>query len=78
MREAYETIYRDFRWQVPREFNWFEACCARWARRTPHAVALLCEHERGDVAAFSYADLHATALRLATALTALGVACRSA
>jgi acetyl-CoA synthetase len=74
MRDAYETIYRDFRWQVPGEFNWFEACCARWARRTPQAIALLCEHERGDVAAFSYADLHATALRLAAALTALGVA----
>jgi hypothetical protein len=30
MHDAYETIYRDFRWQVPPEFNWFEACCARW------------------------------------------------
>jgi len=74
MRDAYDTIYRDFRWQVPGEFNWFEVCCARWARQTPQAIAVLCEHERGDVAAFSYADLHATALRLATALAALGVA----
>jgi acetyl-CoA synthetase len=59
---------------VPREFNWFESCCARWARQTPQATALICEHERGDVAAFNFADLHASALRLAAALAALGVA----
>ena len=71
--DPYDAIYRDFRWQIPREFNWFEACCARWARQTPLATALVCEHERGDVAAFNFADLHSSALRLAGALKALGV-----
>ncbi len=74
MGDPYDSIYRSFRWQVPRHFNLFEACCARWARQTPQATALICEHERGDVAQFSYADLHASALRLAAALAALGVA----
>jgi hypothetical protein len=69
--DPYDAIYRDFRWQIPREFNWFEACCARWARQTPLATALVCEHERGDVAAFNFADLHSSALRLAGALSAL-------
>ena len=72
--DPYATLYRDFRWQVPHTFNLFEACCARWARRTPRATAVVCEHERGDVAHFNYADLHAGALRLAGALAALGVA----
>ncbi len=71
--DPYDAIYRSFRWQVPREFNWFEACCARWARQTPQATALICEHERGDVAVFNFADLHTSALRLAGALAALGV-----
>ena len=72
--DPYDAIYRGFRWQVPRHFNWFEACCARWARQTPQATALVCEHEGGDVAQFTYADLHASALKLAAALAALGVA----
>ena len=74
MGDPYDSIYRSFRWQVPRHFNLFEACCARWARQTPQATALICEHERGEVAQFSYADLHASALWLAAALAALGVA----
>ena len=74
MRDAYESIHQGFRWQVPSQFNWFEVCCARWARDTPDATALICEDERGGVARFSYADLHGSALRLAAALAALGVA----
>ena len=72
--DPYDTLYRGFRWKVPRRFNLFEACCARWARQTPQATALVCEHERGDVARFSYGDLHAGALKLAAALAACGVA----
>ena len=71
--DAYEAIYRGFRWQVPREFNLFEVCCARWAQRTPQAIALICESERGAVVRYRYAELHADALRIAAALAALGV-----
>jgi acetyl-CoA synthetase len=71
--DAYETIYRGFRWRVPRHFNVFEACCARWARDAPDAIALVCEHEQGNLAQFSYADLNSSARRLAAALAALGV-----
>ena len=72
--DLYSSLHRDFRWHVPRHFNLFEACCARWARDTPDATALICEQEQGDLAQFSYADLHGGALRLAAALAALGVA----
>ncbi len=70
---AYDAIYRGFRWRVPREFNFFEVCCARWARETPRATALVCESERGAVERFTYAALHGAALRIAAALTARGV-----
>ena len=72
--DSYASLHRGFRWQVPSQFNLFEVCCARWARLTPQATALICEHEQGDVAFFSYADLHSSALRLAATLAALGVA----
>ncbi len=70
---CYQAIHSSFRWHIPRHFNLFEACCARWARDTPDAIALVCEHEQGDLAQFSYADLHSGALRLAAALAAFGV-----
>ena len=71
--DAYKAIYRAFRWQLPREFNLFQACCARWAQRTPQATALICETERGAVVHYRYAELHADALRIAAAMVALGV-----
>ena len=72
--DHYERLHRGFRWQVPRGFNLFDACCARWAAATPRAVALVCESEGGVVVRHRYADLHRDALALAAALAALGVA----
>ena len=74
MPHAYQTLYDGFRWQVPARFNLYEACCARWARRTPDAVALVCETEAGLVTQHCYADLNDAALRIAAALARLGVA----
>ncbi len=71
--DRYDDLYRRFRWHVPREVNWFELCCARWARRTPHAVAIVAESEQGGVVQHRYAELHDAALRCAAALSALGV-----
>jgi acetyl-CoA synthetase len=75
MNDAYRTLYPGFRWQVPARFNLYEACCARWARGTPDAVALVCETEAGLVTQHRYADLNDAALRIAAALARLGVAC---
>ncbi len=72
--DRYPELYRGFRWQVPREVNWFELCCARWARRTPQATAVIAQSEGGVAAMHSYAALHDAALRAAAALAALGVA----
>ena len=74
-REAdrYERIHRAFRWQVPASFNLAEVCCARWARLTPEAVAIVWEHEDGRRADFSYGALQRDANRLANALRRRGV-----
>ncbi len=71
--DRYADIHRAFRWQVPAQFNIAEACCARWARETPTAVAIRFEHEDGPRADHSYADLQRDANRLSHALRRLGV-----
>ncbi len=72
--DQYSALHRGFTWQVPRHVNWFDLCCARWARRTPQATAIVAEDERGLAQRHTYADLQTVALRCAAALSALGVA----
>jgi len=72
--DAHARLYADFRWQVPEHFNLYDACCARWARETPEAVAVMCESDAGEVDRTSYAELNLAALRLAAVLQAQGVA----
>ena len=62
-----------FRWAVPTEFNLAEVCCARWARLTPHAVAIRYEHEDGARANYSFAQLQQSANQLSMALRRQGV-----
>jgi len=69
----YDAIYRDFRWHVPERFNLADACCARWARDTPDAVAIRCEQDNGTRLRVSYGQLHRQASRAANLLRTLGV-----
>ena len=73
MTDSHAQLHASFRWHVPPEFNIAEACCGRWARETPHAVAIRFEHENGDAVNCSYAELQAQANRLSKALVRLGV-----
>ncbi|MBX3605699.1 MAG: AMP-binding protein [Piscinibacter sp.] len=70
---SYDTLHAGLRWQVPADFNIAQACCGRWARDKPQAVAIRWEHEDGRAALFTYADLQAGANRLAHVLRGLGV-----
>ena len=72
--DTYAELHAGFRWHVPADFNIAEACCARWARDTPHAVAIRCEHEDGHTSTHTYAELQREANRLSHALKRLGVA----
>lgn len=71
MSDAYERLYRGFRWQVPARFNIAQACCERWA--ASDAVAIRWEREDGAHGTLGYRELHAQSLRLAAALAAMGV-----
>jgi len=71
--DTYHALHSSFRWQVPADFNLAEACCARWARDTPDAIAIRHEHEDGTRRTCSYRQLQARARRLAAALRRLGV-----
>jgi len=71
--DHYHSLYSSFRWQVPADFNIGEACCGRWARETPDAIAIRHEREDGTRRTCSYRQLQARSRRLAAALQRLGV-----
>jgi len=71
--DAYAALHAAFRWQVPAEFSLAEACCARWARDTPEALAVVFESEAGCRAQYSYGQLQRAANRLSNALRRQGV-----
>ncbi|RJG06463.1 AMP-binding protein [Noviherbaspirillum cavernae] len=70
--DRYDTLYSEFRWQVPASFNIAEACCARWAK-DPSRVAIFHEDDAGHTGTLSYAELQIEANRLSNVLRALGV-----
>lgn len=71
--DRHAAIHQGFSWQVPRQFNLAEACCGRWARQTPRAIAIRWQHEDGRRASLSYGALQRQANRLAQGLRRLGV-----
>ncbi len=72
-QDRHAALHGSFRWHVPTRFNIAQACCTRWAQRTPQAVAIRWEHEDGRHAEHRYIDLERAARALARALVALGV-----
>jgi len=72
--DHYAALHAAFRWQVPEQLNIAAVCATRWAHATPDAVAVRYEHEDGQCAVFTYADLQSNADRLSNALRRLGVA----
>ncbi|WP_310389900.1 acyl-CoA synthetase [Roseateles sp.] len=74
--DAYAALYAGFSWTVPAEFSLAEACCARWARETPDALAIIFESESASAvsrAQYSYGQLQRAANRLSNALRRRGV-----
>ena len=71
--DAHAELHAQFRWQVPAHFNIAEACCARWARERPEAVAIRAEREDGRLTLHRYGELQAQANRLSNTLRRLKV-----
>ncbi len=65
----YETLYRDFRWDIPDRFNIATACCDRHAGRTGR-LALIYVDEAGGAARTSFDAVRAFSRRFAHVLTA--------
>ena len=71
--DRHAALHQSFVWQVPARFNIAQACCGRWARSQPRAVAIRWQHEDGRRASLTYGQLQRRANRLAHALRRLGV-----
>ena len=73
---AYDQLHSNFRWHVPDNFNIADVCCTRWAKKTPHAVAIR-EHVSGQSLAkskaYTYLQLQQAANHLSAKLANLGV-----
>ena len=71
--DRHAALHAGFAWQVPAQFNIADACCGRWSRQTPRALAIRWQHEDGRQATLSYRALQRQANRLSHALRRLGV-----
>jgi acetyl-CoA synthetase len=70
----YDTLYRQFRWQIPARYNIGVDICDRWARADPDRLAILHVRPDGRSDVISYGALRDTSNRLANVLRAQGVA----
>jgi len=69
----YDTLYREFRWQVPPHYNIGLDVCDRWAEREPRRTALIELRADGGIVEISYGALRETSNRLANVLAAHGI-----
>ena len=74
-RDDYPAMHRQFRWQVPRQFNMAEVCMRRWAASPGMArrTAIIEHRAEGAAARYSYGQLQQAADALSHALLDLGV-----
>ncbi len=70
--DDFETLRREFRWQIPRAFNIANAVCDRHAG-PDNRLALIEERGAGEVRRHGFRDLQRGANRLANVLAAAGV-----
>src|SRR3954468_20205741 len=69
----YDTLYRDFRWDIPARFNIATACCDRHADGSGR-IALIYVDEEGVAQRTSFDEMCALSRRFANVLKADGLA----
>ncbi|HEY6859630.1 MAG TPA: AMP-binding protein, partial [Pseudolabrys sp.] len=70
----YDSLYRQFRWQVPARYNIGVDVCDRWAEKEPGRLAILHARPDGRDEQITYGWLRETSNQLANVLRAHGVA----
>lgn len=71
--DSFDAVRANFSWQIPELFNIGVDVCDQWAKKTPHATAILEIDEEGAARAHTFAQLEAFSNRMANLLRALGM-----
>ncbi len=69
----YDTLYRQFRWNIPPRYNIGVDVCDRWAARDPERLAILYVRGDGRQDRVTFGQMRETSNRLANVLRANGV-----
>ena len=69
----WDTMRRNFRWDLPGSYNIADSCCATWAARDPDRVALIHLGADGGQQRWTYGMLERAANSLANAFAARGL-----
>lgn len=70
--KRYSDLVREFRWDIPEQFNFGSDVVDRWAAEQD-GPALVWENEAGETATFRFSDIARLSNRLASMLSAAGV-----
>jgi acetyl-CoA synthetase len=69
----YQTLYKEFEWDLPLKFNIGTAISGRWAQETPDNPAILFKDAGGEVLIVSFAQLDRLANKIANMLVQAGI-----
>ncbi len=72
-RDTFEALRRDFRWEIPADFNIGRVVSDDWAAKAPERICLQHFSADGDHLSMTYGALAAQSSALAHGLTELGV-----
>ena len=70
----YDTLYRSFRWAIPKSATMATEVCDRWAASAPDRAAILHYLGPGRIEPLTYGELKQHSDRFAAALAGLGIA----
>jgi acetyl-CoA synthetase len=73
IRDTYDELVTDFRWEIPDRFNIGAAVCDVWAEREPGRTCLLHYRPGGEPDALTYGELRDRSNALANGLVSLGI-----
>jgi acetyl-CoA synthetase len=71
---TFDEVYRQFRWNIPAQYNIGVSCCDRWAQAEPDRLAILHVRPDGTQEEITYGWLRETSNRLANVLRTHGIA----